>query len=226
MTDTRLLQVDIRSYWHAGTGRGSGNHLDALVERDADGLPFVSGKMLKGLLRDAVNRATTWDVLPVLQDKTTVPQPIDVVELLFGSPGFGRDNVPSDETKPGVLKISDARMPAVLCDWLRGDTPEHRRWRGQLQRSVYSTAIDSDSGVAKGGSLRGQEVTVPMQLESRIRLLPLVHQLPDDLTREFVTAHWSEIVQQALPLVRAVGSNRTRGLGRACLSLKQVEVVA
>lgn len=226
MTDTRCLQIDIRSYWHAGTGRGSGSHLDALVERDVDGLPFVSGKMLKGLLRDAVNRATSWDVLPVLQDKTIMPPSINVVELLFGSAGFGENNVPSDETKPGVLKISDARLPAVLCDWLSGDTQEHRRWRGQLQRSVYSTAINSDSGVAKGGSLRGQEVTVPMQLESRIRLLPLVHQLPDELTRRFIIAHWSEIVQQALPLVRAVGSNRTRGLGRACLSLQPVEVIS
>jgi CRISPR/Cas system CSM-associated protein Csm3 (group 7 of RAMP superfamily) len=48
-----MLTIDIRGYWHSGTGRGSGSHLDALVDTAHDGLPYLSGRHIKGLLRDA-----------------------------------------------------------------------------------------------------------------------------------------------------------------------------
>ena len=218
MRESSVLTIDIRSFWHAGTGRGSGSHLDALVERDINGLPFVSGKMLKGLLRDAVNRAATWQVLSVQKDKPDALDAGQIVEILFGSPGFGADNAPRDATLAGLLKISNAQMPEVLRDWLGGGTPEHLHLRNKLFRSIYSTAINSDSGVAKKGSLRGQEVTVPMQLEARISLLPMPAGEHSE-AHILVAEYWHSIVQQALPLVRAVGSNRTRGLGRAHLTL-------
>lgn len=41
------------SYWHCGSGLAAGADLDALVVRDADGLPFVPGKTIKGLMRQA-----------------------------------------------------------------------------------------------------------------------------------------------------------------------------
>ena len=216
------LSIDIRSYWHAGTGRGSGSHLDALVERDAAGLPFVSGKMIKGLLRDAVTRAAGWQVLEYTQEDG-LPEADALVNCLFGTPGFSQDGLPRDETRPGLLKFSDARMPLELIEWLDGNSEKHQSLRECLFRSVYSTAIETESGVAKKGSLRSQQVTVPMMLEARISLIESKAEMcpfPSLLTE------WQSILEQALPLVRAVGSNRTRGLGRSVLSLSDSEVVA
>ena len=41
------------SYWHCGSGLAAGADMDALVVRDADGLPFVPGKTIKGLVKQA-----------------------------------------------------------------------------------------------------------------------------------------------------------------------------
>lgn len=220
MIKQRVLSVDIRSYWHAGTGRGSGSHLDALVERDEAGLPFVSGKMLKGLLRDAVTRAATWQVLSLPDGEENRLDAEALVTCLFGSSGFQDDGLPRDETKPGLLKFTDARMPAALIQWLKGNSPEHQQLRDCLFRSVYSTAISSDSGVAKPSSLRGQQVAVPMLLESRVSLIEAVKV---DCQYPSLIEAWPDILQQALPLVRAIGANRTRGLGRAKLTLTGME---
>lgn len=216
------LSIDIRSYWHAGTGRGSGSHLDALVERDSAGLPFVSGKMIKGLLRDAVTRAAQWDVLTYTRDDD-LPNAEALVDYLFGSSGFDDKGLPRDETHAGFLKFSDARMPQALVEWLEGSSAEHQALRDGLFRSVYSTAIQSDTGVAKQGSLRAQQVTVPMTLQAQIFVIDAkANACPfPTLLRE-----WHSILSQALPLVNAVGANRTRGLGRAVLSLSAEEVTA
>ena len=232
MIKQRSLSVDIRNYWHVGTGRGSGSHLDALVERDTAGLPFVSGKMLKGLLRDAVRRVAEWQVFEPLQSGAELPNSERLVEYLFGTAGFhGEDELPQGEsyrglprndTKSGILKFSDARMSPELIEWLQGNSPEHQQLRDGLFRSLYSTAINKGSGVAKKGSLRGQQVTVPMLLESRISVIDsaLINNQYPQLAEE-----WHNIIEQALPLVRAVGANRTRGLGRAKLALRK-EVVS
>ena len=47
------LTVEILSYWHAGSGLGRGADLDALVLRNGDDLPYLPGRTLKGLLREA-----------------------------------------------------------------------------------------------------------------------------------------------------------------------------
>lgn len=47
-------QIQFHSYWHCGSGLAAGAGVDALVVKDADGLPFVPGKTIKGLLREAM----------------------------------------------------------------------------------------------------------------------------------------------------------------------------
>ena len=43
-----MLVIDIQSYWHPGTGRGSGFHLDAVTHTGADGLPLTTVPPLPG----------------------------------------------------------------------------------------------------------------------------------------------------------------------------------
>ena len=44
--------ITFYTYWHCGSGLSGGSSNDALVVRDAEKLPFVPGKTVKGHLRD------------------------------------------------------------------------------------------------------------------------------------------------------------------------------
>ncbi|MEJ2682664.1 MAG: RAMP superfamily CRISPR-associated protein [Gammaproteobacteria bacterium] len=52
----QLLKITFLDYWHAGGSHGQGFHTQATVARDHDGLPYLPGRTLKGLLRDAVSQ--------------------------------------------------------------------------------------------------------------------------------------------------------------------------
>jgi hypothetical protein len=187
--------VDIRSYWHPGTGRGSGFHLDAVTHEGADGLPRLPGRTLKGLLRDAIHRAETWGWKEVHAGST---------ERLFGP--LGREGA---ETAFGLLRVSDATLPDEVAAYLASE--EGRKLVPGLYREHFSTAIEQKTGVAKERSLRGMRVVVPLTLEAEISTVPGVEDLPD----------WRARLGAVLPLVTAVGAHRSRGFGRAVLSWKE-----
>ena len=49
--------ITMHSYWHCGSGLAAGSDVDALVVKDSNGLPFVPGKTMKGLVKEAVEEA-------------------------------------------------------------------------------------------------------------------------------------------------------------------------
>ena len=192
------LIVDIQGYWHAGGGRGAGAVLDAVVHRDSRGLPVLPGRHLKGLLRDALERAEAWgwDGFQGLAD------------ALFGQNSETTQS--GAPPLPGSLRIGDAGLPHDLAAWL-GASEKGRELRQGLFQAIYATAVDPVSGTALDHSLRGMEVVVPLKLEAIVSGVP--GQQPP--------AGWQERIREVLPLVNAVGAYRTRGLGRACLSLEE-----
>ena len=46
--------IDFFSEWHCGSGLSGGATTDALLIKDKHNLPFIPGKTIKGLLREAV----------------------------------------------------------------------------------------------------------------------------------------------------------------------------
>jgi len=190
-----VLRIDIHSYWHPGTGRGSGFHLDAVTHEDAGGLPCLPGRTLKGLLRDALLRAETWGWPDVPADSTV---------RLFGP--LGREGM---ETDFGLLWVSDATLPASVAGYLASGAG--RPLVPGLYREHFSTAIEHETGVAEHRSLRGMRVVVPLELEAEIGTVRETHDLPD----------WRQRLTAVLPLVSAVGAHRHRGFGRAVLSWKE-----
>lgn len=189
------LVIDIQSYWHPGTGRGSGFHLDAVVHTGPDGLPRLPGRTLKGLLRDAVHRAEQWGWSNTPSGST---------EALFGT--LGRDGQP---TRPGLLRVSDATLPDGVAAYLA--TEAGKPLIPGLYREHFSTAINADTGVAASRSLRGMQVVVPVMLEALVTEIPGIVAVPD----------WQTCLAGVFPLVTAVGAQRTRGFGRAHLSWKK-----
>jgi len=190
------LTIDLKSYWHAGGGRDAGSVYDAVVQRDPDGLPVLPGRHLKGLLRDAFARAESWgwEHFEGLAD------------TLFG-------HKPENSAAPsrGCLRISDGMLPEAQRRWLA--SKEGEKLRPALYAGLYATAVKHETGTALDNSLRGIEVAIPVKLQAAIE--PVPGQTPPD--------DWAERIREILPLIDAVGAHRSRGLGRAELTLEEVQ---
>lgn len=200
MMPSAHIKVEIKSFWHIGTGKGSGNHLDALVEKDSAGLPRIPGRMLKGLLRDAVYRLEEWEHV---EEGTT--------EELFGSSGFSSEGVPRNETQSGCLRFGNAELESALKQWLSNNAQQQDGLIQHMYRDIYSTAINTESGVAKQHSLRGIQATIPMNLTAAVSCIKTTN------------LDWQGVLNTALPLVQAIGAYRSRGFGHAMLTLEKVK---
>jgi hypothetical protein len=200
MSAPTTLVFDIRSCWHPGTGRGGGTRLDAVTHRDRSRLPALPGRTVKGLVRDAVYR---WECFGGYYPANERPE-VSCTEQLFGPHGEGA------ETWPGLLRFSSATLPEEVAEYLAA-TPE---LAAGLYRSHFSTAIERESGTALKNSLRGIEVVVPLTLYAKVVTLPGARHR--DLEQD-----WPRLLRAALPLLRAVGAHRSRGLGRARVTLPE-----
>lgn len=214
MEDKYTLTLDFLHYWRCGTGKGSGSHVDATVELDEYGCPFVGGSMLKGLLRDAVHKSVRWGSS---DDVGTTDENGEnsAVDRLFGTSGFF-NNRASSETVPGLIRVGNATLPRDTRQALH----HHSAHRNALFRDLYATAIDPVSGTARKGSLRGQQVVVPLSLNAELSVAKPPDDENDKQNSTWVYKHHKALIERALPLIRAIGSGRTRGLGRVKLSLE------
>ena len=213
MNHRASLKLDFRGYWHAGSGRSSGHHLDAVCERDGSDLPYFPGRQLKGILRHAVRRAEAWGWLAAL---SLADGPVTShEELLFGS---GSQMEGRHATFPGLIQVGDAGLSTAEHEWLR--QPEQAGYRACLFTELFSTAID-ENGTARKYSLRGLEVCLPTHLESLLELHltaldPALRQQQQDALK--LPDPWMAL-KKALPLVDALGAHRSRGLGEAEVTL-------
>jgi len=195
------LQFELESYWQAGSGRGGGVLLDALAHRDAEQLPYLPGRTVKGLLRDAMYRLEEWEHAPS-----------GLTRCLFGEIAVMEGKIRL-ETQAGALAFSDARLPSAERAWLGGreeDNTAEKKQKEALRKALFhhisSTAIN-EHGAAKKASLRSIEVAIPLTLEAEI----VLHK-PEQLPEQF--AQWQVWLNDSLHLIRAIGSHRSRGLGR------------
>ncbi len=185
---TVVLEIELLSHWRAGTGRDRPGMLDATCQRDADNLPMIPGKHLKGLLRDVMIRAKEFGWT------TSHGQKLLSVEALFGDEG---------NESIGTIRVESACMSKADKAAIKADP----NLIDMLFETRRTTAIGPE-GTAKSGSLRFEEVAVPMTLQARLR--PLAN-APED---------WQDHIEAALPLLRGIGAQRTRGLGRCIVTIK------
>lgn len=188
---TMILKM--QGYWAVGSGKGGGNEVDNRIDRDADGLPYVPGKMLKGLLKDACLR------LNKAGNKN-----YDFVSDIFGG-AEDSESLNRTVTTIGKIYISDARLSPALRVALAKE--ENFAARNNLTRNIYSTAIDEKTGTADKGSLRGYEVAVPMKLYASVEC---------DCQKEIMDS----IKLAASKFIYAVGSHKSRGLGEVIIEFK------
>ena len=191
------LELTIQDYWHAGSGVGRGASSDAEPVRTRMNLPYLPGRTLKGLLRDAVLDAS----LSALEEV----RPGDSVRL------FGAPLAASEEQKllgsykvtdiQSSLHVTDAVVPGLedtLVEELGPD--EGRMLAGTLFRRISSTSMRD--GIALPHTLRTVTAAVPLTLRATV-----VETSPIDFD-------WKGIIRFSLPFLRALGSYRHRGFGR------------
>lgn len=209
----QMLCINFAGFWRTGGGRSSGYHLDTLCERDHNNLPYFPARQLKGILRQALARAEAWGWLNQL---ALPPGPCDNwEELLFGSRSQSRER---SQTWPGMLIIDNANLAAEERAYL--SAPEQVALREQLFDALFATAID-ESGSAREASLRGAEVTVPLQLFSclSLQLTALETELHQQQRMLLESGHGWDAISSCLSLVDALGAGRSRGLGEAQVNL-------
>ena len=176
---TIKYKIVFHSPWHCGSGLSAGADLDTLVVKDENELPFIPGRTLKGLIREAVEEYVFFcnKDLDAEVEKTFGHEYATVVDDIVRGEAFFTNAELADEEKNAIKKM-------------------------QLQKFLYkakaSTKID-ENGVADDHSLRRMEVVVPCTLYAEIH----------DIAPSMV-----EVVTQAVGLIKRLGVNRNRGLGR------------
>lgn len=201
------IKFNIHSFWRAGTGHGGGALIDEIVYKDVYGLPCLPGRTVKGLLRDAAFRAEQWGHIP---KGSTV--------CWFGSNALepGETEI-RFHTEPGALGVSSAILDEELRDYLISLLKDkHRKATTKnlcqgFFHQIHATAIEHNTGSAKDKSLRGMEVTIPLELTANLHIV----------SSEKLASDWHTNLAKCLPLIRAIGTSRSRGLGRVTVELEK-----
>lgn len=187
------LKFDLRSEWHVGAGREGGAYADSLVLKDQHDLPVLSGKSIKGLLRQAFREAVELQWLAGA-DTHTLTQ-------LFGCEGVYAQ-------AQGALRISSATLTPAEIAYFNANPKD----KEHLYLVRHTTAIDSHTGAAKEGSLRAMETVVPLALHAHLEL----NTTSAEIQQQF--AHW---LSSVLPLINSVGGKRHRGLGDVIVTVEE-----
>lgn len=139
-------RITFYTNWHCSSGLTSGMDCDTIVAKDKDGLPFVPGKTIKGLLREASNEVIKFKLKDL--DSTAL-------DRIFGKPADTTDNM-------GEAFFSNAELPESEKNVLRKSL-----LKNYLFASHAFTKIDKD-GIAEDNTLRKMQSVVPCVLEGEI----------------------------------------------------------
>jgi len=199
------LQLNLRLESDATFGRGEGlaGLVDEEVEYDAaTGLPFVRGRVLKGLL---VEECANLLFALQMASSPALPALEAAAERLFGRPGSGLEG-------EARLHIGPALFPQQLRETVRSAIERDELTPADVLESLTAirrqTAIDEVSAAPEKNSLRSMRVVL-RQTSFCAWLDFAADPAADDLAL---------LAACALSLRRG-GTGRNRGRGRLCLRL-------
>jgi len=114
---SRAIQaiIFLNSDWHIGSGAGRAGDTDRLIQRDSDGMPFIPGKQLTGLWRDACER-----VAYGLDGGQEHGQWNLWVDYLFGDQPARSQGPVNSPPRPAAVSIRSARLPNSLRQAVTG----------------------------------------------------------------------------------------------------------
>ena len=207
MKTTYWLQLTLESDAAFGRGDGVAGVVDADVQHDISGLPYLGGKTLKGLLD-----AACAEVLSAIdQAKPGQSQAWQASALrLFGAPG-------SEAEQVGWLHVGDARLPDDLRAAIAGDIRSGKISASAVLESLTAlrrqTAMDAETGAPLKNSLRTIRVILRETIFiARLDFIPplAVSEKVSDADRARDVA----LLAATVKAMRRAGAHRNRGLGK------------
>lgn len=144
-------KVTFLDYWHLSSGLSAGAKLDSTVTRDENGLPYIPGKTIKGLIREMAEFTENFDF----------------ITKCFGSSSDEEDKFYSEEKIVGECHFSNVEIEENTKKSIIKNSLQN-----QLFDEIASTKIN-ENGIAESGSLREIEVVVPISLFGEIKNIPL-----------------------------------------------------
>lgn len=143
MKDIRY-KITFYSYWHAGGKDGANMEIDNAILKDKNGLPYIGGKTMKGLIRDAAYFINTHQS--------------DLLEDDFIMNIFKEKDKAYGEEEELVNKFKSATLVHEI----------EKKYAHLLYHKKSSTKI-IENKQADNQSLRTTEVTVPLELVGEIK---------------------------------------------------------
>ncbi len=152
MTNDITYTIRFFSRWHCGSGLSAGADVDNLVVKDKKGMPFIPGRTIKGLVREAAE-----NYIKICNDT-------DHAEML--AKAFGTEASSSENGTTGCMHFGNAALDEKEYNAIVANNAQE-----YLYDKWTTTAIDAD-GTAKEFSLRSMETTVPCTLYGQISDVP------------------------------------------------------
>jgi len=188
---TIKYKVEFLDYWHLSSGLSAGAKLDSTVIKDKDDLPYLSGKTLKGLVREMA-----------------LEFECDFIETCFGTTTDKDDKCYKEgkEEREGSCYFSNATLPTEVADEIKEHKLQERLYDVIASTKIGQKGLKSETeGIAVTNSLREIEVVVPLTLEG------FIDDIPSGYEKNLI---------QALKMIKRMGLNRNRGLGRCQISVE------
>lgn len=146
-------KIEFYDYWSTASGLSGGALADSLCLKDKNGLPYVPGKTIKGLFREAAK--TLMDLNHSDITKTFI---FDV----FGEPERAADEENGEEKlKSAISFFSNAVFNVETSQAITRELAPH------LFEQITTTALEP-TGLAKNHSLRRSEYSLPCTLYGEI----------------------------------------------------------
>lgn len=155
---TIKYSIEFHTDWHCGSGLAAGADVDALVVKDEKGMPFIPGKTIKGLIREATEEIRNF-------------QNVNDSKGIEEAFGYFSDK---ENMGKGSMFFTNATLESKEYEAIVSNNASRF-----MYRDIANTAIDND-GIAKEHSLRKMEVVVPCTLYGTI------HDVPEGMADEIV----------------------------------------
>ena len=208
------ISISLLGFWYIGTGQEAGAYADSLVLKDSNGLPYIPGKTIKGMFRNS---------FVLCLHNGLVDQ--DQLDYLFGIPGSSL--IPSRSLTNKIDEEDELNTSGKLSfNSAELSSPEKKilideQLKDYLYRTVQSTAIEKEgkkAGVAKDGSLRSIEVTIPLDFMTSINIDDITYGVGEafETQEELITK-----LKIAASLITEIGGKRRRGFGRCIIKVEE-----
>ena len=202
----RRLKIRFDSDWHIGSGAGIPGSVDRQVLRDENGLPYIPGKTLTGVLRDAAE----W-IAYIRQDVQKDGKDWKgVVSALFGEQPESHGGDAEKAAAGAKIGISSAELSKDLKSYIAGADMQVNISDG-LYMAHPGVKIDIKTGRAEKDHFFSTE---------RVRHDCVLYA---DVTYESLSDDEETLLNDAVKAVRHIGGKRRRGAGECRLKLLDVK---